>query len=279
MTGGGTEMAGLPSVRSWSWHAGKGSAIWQLVFPGEGVVAGLKRYPALRAASLFALDAASGTPLCEGFVPVVVQGGETPVGDGWMIGLESVCRGLVYCHGFQAGSPEHQGIWAVDPVAGRVVWGRPEAVFAANLDSSLLVYRNRMFAGFPEREYWLIDPSTGGVLEALGTGHDRPNLLRMTAADEESRQGIRLSGTALSPNGPVERIDAGTCTVEAGHRPSAMVSGAWCSTLRVRFGEQTLYEAEMAVSSPAPLFNNFLVRGHMLYYIRENEHLVGVELP
>lgn len=279
MTGSTTEGAGMPAVRSWSWHAGKGAAIWQLVFPGEGVVAGLKRIPTLRTASLFALDAASGTPFCEGFVPSVAQGSDVPVGDGWMIGLESVWGGLVYCHAFQPGSPEHQGLWAVDPQAGRVVWGRPEAVFAANLDASLLVYRNRMFAGFPEREYWLIDPSTGEVMEALGTDHDRPNLLRMTAADEETRQGIRLSETAPSPKGPVERIEVGSWTVEARHLASAKVSGAWCSMLRVVSGEQPLYEAEMAAASPAPLFNNFLVRGSMLYYIRENEYLVGVELP
>ncbi|NTU91236.1 MAG: hypothetical protein HGA60_04920 [Chlorobiaceae bacterium] len=264
-------------LRSWSWQGGTGSVIWQLMFPGEGLVAGLKRFPATRTSSIFCIDVPTGMTRCDAFVPAAGTGGEIPVGDGWMIGLETVWGGLLYCHSFQSGSPEHQGVWAVDPVGGKVVWGRPEAVFAANLGNSFLVYRTHLFAGFPEREYWLIDPMTGEVIESLGTGFDRPNLLRMSAVSEEERQGIVLSEVRPTAEGPVESIESGRYVAEARHTPSAL-TGTWSSGIRVIHGDCIVYEDVMSASSSAPLFNNFLVRGGMLYYIRENEELVGVTL-
>ncbi|NTV01709.1 MAG: hypothetical protein HGB04_02855 [Chlorobiaceae bacterium] len=263
--------------RSWSWHAGKGAVIWQLMFPEGGIVAGLKRDPAARTATLFCVEADTGLELCDDFVPMVAEGSDLPVGEGWMIGLETTHGGLLFCHAFQSGSPEHQGLWAVDLPAGRVVWGRPEAVFAANLGEALLVYRTRMFAGFPEREYWLIDPRNGEVLEALGTGHERPNLLRMSAAGEEARQGIALPETRMSADGPLELIEAGEVAAEGRHTPS-LLPGAWRSTVRASVAGLTVHEGTMAMASPAPLFNNFLIRGTTLYYIKENEELVGVKL-
>ncbi|NTU68019.1 MAG: hypothetical protein HGB02_03970 [Chlorobiaceae bacterium] len=265
-------------TRSWSWHAGKGAVIWQLMFPERGVVAGLKRSPATRTASLFCLEAPSGCAVCDDFTLMLAEGSELPVGEGWMIGLETTHGGLLFCHSFQPGSPEHQGLWAVDLAARRVVWGRPEAVFAANLGDALLVYRTRMFAGFPEREYWLIDPRNGDVVESLGTGHERPNFLRMSAESEESRQGIALPEARMSSDGPVEVVEVGVATVEGRHMPS-LLPGAWRSTVRAGVGGVTVHEGIMAAAAPAPLFNNFLVRDSVLYYIRENEELVGVMLP
>lgn len=268
---------GGSALRAWSWHAGQGSVIWQLMFPGSGLIAGLKRNPAARSASLFCVEASTGRTICDAFVPPVRPGEPMAVGDGWMIGLETVWGGLLYCHAFQQGSPEHQGIWAIDPVAGKVLWGRPEAVFAANLDSSFLVYRTRMFAGFPEREYWLVDPLTGEVMESLGTGFDRPNLLRMSAETEEARQGIVLSEARPAADGPVEYIESGRYTIEARHRPSNR-PGAWESSISVRSGAASMFAGIMAAAMPSPLFNNFLVQGGLLLYIRENDELVGVEL-
>ena len=262
---------------SWSWHAGKGELLWQLMFPEGGIVAGLKRNPASRTASLFCLEEGSGREICGSFVPKVAEGSEMPVGEGWMLGLETTHGALLFCHAFQTGSPEHQGLWAVDLPARRVAWGRPEAVFAANLGDALLVYRNRMFAGFPEREYWLIDPRNGEVLESLGTGHERPNLLRMSDPGEESRQGIALPEARMALDGPIEAIESGIATVEGRHAPS-MLPGAWRSTVTARVGGLTVHDGVMASASPAPLFNNFLVRGQKLYYFRENEELVAVTL-
>jgi hypothetical protein len=247
------------------------------MFPEEGLVAGLKRFPEARKASLFCLDATTGHAVTDDFVLMIAEGSDSPVGDGWMFGLETTHGGLLYCHAFQPGSPEHQGIWALDLSGRRVAWSRPEAVFAANLGTSLLVYRTRLFAGFPEREYWLVDPMTGEVLEALGTGHERPNLLRMSAVDEETRQGIILPEVRPSDAGPVEFIEAGPVRVEGLH-VSSLLPGEWRSAVRVRIGGQLVFEGSMSSASPGPLLNNFLIRGSTLYYIKENEELTGVLL-
>ncbi len=266
----------MSGASGWAWHAGSGAVVWQLMFPADGLVAGLKRRPSLREASLFCLDAATGEALCDDFVVTSGPDG-LPVGDGWMVGLEAAGEGLLFVHGFQEGSPEHQGIWAVDPSRGAIVWSRPEAVFAAYADDALLVYRNRMFAGFPEREYWLIDPRTGEVVESLGTGHERPNELRMHAPGEAERQGIRLAESRPSLAGPVESIESGALLVEGRHEPS-LLPGAWRSTLRAVVGGVVIHEGVMAASAPAPVCNNFLTRMGRLYYIKENEQLISVDL-
>jgi len=105
----------LSAEKLWSWHGGRGALVWQLMF-GDELVMGIKRFPQERKAMLFCLEASTGRVLCENFVLTAEGENElpVPVGDGWMIGFETVHGGLLFCHAFQPGSPEHQGIWAVD---------------------------------------------------------------------------------------------------------------------------------------------------------------------
>lgn len=261
--------------KRWSWHGGNGAMIWQLMFLESARVLGIKRFPAQRSASLFCLDPDTGAALCDDFVLKYEGQPDTPVGDGWMIGLETTHRELVFCHTFQPGSPEHSGLWAVDLSCRSVVWSRPELIFAANLGDSFLVYRTRVFAGFPEREYLLLDPLTGNDLEQIGTGHERPNLLRDTAESEESRQGILLPDLFQSDTDPVECIVFGALRVEGCHRMTGE-GGSWVSGLKVINGDNILYKDTMASGIPMPRFNNFLIRGQALYYIKNNEELISV---
>jgi hypothetical protein len=253
--------------------------IWQLMFPCEGLVAGLKRFPATRSASIFCIDASTGMTRCDAFVPSAGAGGEMPVGDGWMIGLETTRENLLFCHAYQPGSPEHQGIWAVDLPGGTVLWSRPDLVFAANLGERFLVYKTRVFAGFPERDYRLIDPRTGreideGVMEA-----ERANRLRQEAESEQERQGILLPVAGLDETGGyAEIIDFGEQRVTARHALRAGESAAWDSFLEISSTGIALYEDTMASSVPAPVFNNFLLRAGRLYYIREKGTLISVEV-
>lgn len=249
--------------------------IWQLMFLGSGNVLGIKRFPARRSASLFCLDSETGRNLCDDFVLAYGDHSDTPVGDGWMIGLETTHGELTFCHSYQQGSPEHLGIWAVDLPGRHVVWSRPDLVFAANLGDFFLAYRTSVFAGFPERDYRLVDPLTGCELEHIGTGHERPNQLRNQAESEESRQGILLPELLLSGPEPGERIVCGASRVESCHHMVAD-GGSWVSGLKILLEDRTLYEDTMATNAPMPLFNNFLIRGSALYYIKDNEELTSV---
>jgi hypothetical protein len=245
---------------------------------GGDTVMGIKRFPQERKASFFCLESSTGRLLCDDFVLTAGDESNALVGDGWMIGLETVRGGLLFCHAFQPGSPEHLGIWALDLPGSRVVWSRPDLAFTANLGDALLAYRSLLFAGFPERDYYLLDPMTGREIEHLGTDHERPNQLRDEAASEEERQGILLPDAAFDELGHVERISFGAASVTVRHRIEIVAEGipGWVATLSVAEGERLIHEAVMASGEPMPVFNSFLMKDGRLYYIKEREFLVSL---
>jgi len=262
----------------WSWHGGSGAMIWQLMFSGNDAVMGIKRFPRRRAATLFCLESSTGSVLCDNFVLTDGAEPDQPVGDGWMTGLETTHGELLLCHSYQPGSPEHQGIWAVDLAGNRIVWSRPDLVYAANLGDSLLTYRSRVFAGFPERDYWLIDPLSGHELDHPGMEHECPNRLRLMAESEQERQGILLPDSVFDESGQIEHIDCGVWRASAFHRMRPEKDGAvfWESFLTITAGDRLLYEDVMASSETMPVLNNFLIRKGRLYYIKEKESLISV---
>jgi hypothetical protein len=262
----------------WSWHGGSGALIWQLMFSTNDMVMGIKRLPRQRAATLFCLESSTGCVLCDNFVLTGGADADAPVGEGWMTGLETTLGELLFCHTYQPGSPEHQGIWAVDLKGNGIVWSRPDLVYAANLGDSLLAYRSRVFAGFPERDYWLIDPLSGRELDHPGMDHELSNRLRLMAESEQERQNIILPDPGFDESGQVEHIDCGTWRASAFHRMRTGKDGAvsWESFLTVTAGDHTLYEDMMATSETIPVFNNFLIRKGRLYYIKEKESLISV---
>jgi hypothetical protein len=273
---------------TWSYHAGEGAVIWQLMFTSAGHVIGQKRVPASRLSYLFCLSADNGKVLSDNYL--LMQGSEpdAAVGEGWLVGLETTFEELVLCHAFFPGTPEHQGLWAIDPAEEKVVWKRPELVFAANLGSSLLMYRNAVFAGFPERDYVLLDPRSGREIELPPLDHEAANRLRSSAEPEELRQGIVLPETAAlsqelmtaggGSRGASEVIVLDGLRVEAIHEISSS-SGLWRSEIRAYLGGETFWMDTMAEDARQPACNNFLVNGSSLYYIKSNEELVQVSLP
>ncbi|NTU57619.1 MAG: hypothetical protein HGB00_01650 [Chlorobiaceae bacterium] len=264
-------------TRQWSWDGGSGAMIWQLMFLDSGNVLGIKRIPSQRSASLFCLQSETGMALCDDFVLKNADQPDSPVGEGWMIGLETTHGELALCHSYQPGSPEHLGIWAVDLSAGHMVWSRPELTFAANLGSSLLAYRTRVFAGFPDREYSLVDSMTGVDIEHMGNGHERPNRLRDSAESEQARQGILLPELVRSGLEPVESVSCGAYRAEGYHRMN-VADGTWFSGLRIMMGELAVYDDVMASNAPMPLFNNILIKGSTLYYIKGDRELISVSM-
>jgi hypothetical protein len=266
-------------------------AIWQIMFTGSGVIVAQKRDAGRRQALFFAVDSRNGTLLMEDFQPFY-SADAGPAGEGWFTGLESTSEKLVFCHAYQQFSPEHLGIWAFNPVGGSVVWMRSDVVFSANLGGELLVYRPSVFAGFPERNFMLLDSLTGETLRELGEESHETALLRQKALPEEERQQLLLpvfAGNAGLPpelTGPdrtmlpqmalLEYIRLGSTDVIAVHEQGG-ADGVWNSSLRV-YRESLVYEESMQLDAPHPLLNNFLIRGDKLYYIKEKEELVSVAL-
>jgi hypothetical protein len=275
----------------WRYHAGPGAVIWQMMFTGSGCLAGQKRFPESRRLLLFSVDTPSGKVLADD-CRLIDPLSSMPVGDGWLTGFEAANEKLVFCHAYQADSPEHRGIWAFDPATGSVVWGRPDIVFAANLGHELLVYRPSVFAGFPERHFFLVDPSTGSVIRELGIDNPEINDLRQHTLTEEERQQVILpefageekrtelslpAGSVIAAQAPCEYLETGDVKVIALHEPGT-VPDTWNSALHIFNDGYKVYHETMAFASCRPVVNNFLIRGDKLYYIKEKEELVCVSL-
>jgi hypothetical protein len=275
----------------WRHHAGKDMVIWQMMFTGKGALVAQKRNTGERQALFFAIDAQTGKPLMNDFQPIFGSSG-LPAGEGWFTGLETTSDTLAYCHAYQQHSPEHIGLWAFDPGAGREVWARPDIVFSANLGNEFLVYRPVVFGGFPERFFMLLNPGSGEMIRELGEDNPEINMLRKGLKPEEERQEILLpevAGFAGFPallrgadaegfsGVPAEYIETGDVTVMAVHEKHGSQE-AWSSSLNVWIRDTQVYMDSMQLNERTASRNNFLIRGDKLYYIKEKEELVSVAL-
>jgi len=267
----------------WIHDCGEGAVVWRIVFTPSGTLVAEKRLSAERRSVFFSLDPLSGAVHTAGWRAVdPVQ--EALIGEGWFTGIETVHEHFVYIHSWQEASPEHRGIWAFDPVRVEVQWGRPDLVFSANTKGGLLVYRIALFAGLPERQYFLLDPLTGALIqrsaqspgEGLDIAAEEVYALQRGAETEESRQGVLLPEMVAGRGGEQERIQLGETVVEGLHGKKD--SGEWYSRVSIDEGGEARYRDSMEEHSPQPLWNNFLVRGGNLYYIRNKRELVCVPL-
>ncbi len=273
----------------WRYLAGPDGLIWQLMFTAKGDLVGQKRFPATRQARLFGIDISSGKAFSDDYLLLDDCNG-VPAGEGWFTGIETTTDDLVCCYAYRQHSPEHQGIWAVDLRRERVAWSRPELVFAANLQSELLVYRTSVFAGFPERHFLSIDPETGADIRQFGDDAHAVNQLRDEAMAEDLRQEIllpdfvtdavtseRLQAAGVPESARCECIQQGELLVAALHEPDGL-TGQWSSSLRVWRGGRLLYQDLMDSKVERPGFSNFLIRQGTLYYIAGKSQLVSVAL-
>ncbi len=279
-----------PLAVRWRYDAGRGAIVWQLMFTETGDLIGQKRFAAKRRALFFGIETATGRLFSDDFL--LMDKHSLPLGEGWFTGLETTRRELAYCYASQPLTPEHQGIWAVDFRAGRVVWSRSDIGFVAKLDDEFLVCQTSIFGGFPERQFWLVDPSSGVDISHSALDSAQANAIREKAVPEEVRQQIilpevvaddmveahrALQSVGISETCRCEYIVHGTVTVAALHE-QLQLTGLWRSSLKVWQSGCLLYADGMEESVDKPSLNNFLIHGDNLYYLREREELVCVAI-
>jgi hypothetical protein len=272
----------------WRYHAGHGALIWQLMFTRTGNLIGQKRFAGSRQALFFGIDTATGRVFCDDFL-LVDHIHPFSAAESWFTGLETTLGDLVYCHTYKSNSPEHQGIWAVDFKSGRVVWSRPDIVFAANLEDEFLVYKSVIFAGFPERHFLLIDPLTGADIRLLGLESLDVHAIRESVVQEEVRQQVTLPDfvmegmpgerAALRRVGIAETncecIVQGSLTVAALHEQGKLPD-VWDTVLKVWQNDRLVYTDYMEENVKKPGLNNFLIRSDKMYYLKGKEELISV---
>lgn len=274
----------------WRYLAGDDAMIWRLMFTRSGALVGQKRCLTQRRSLFFSIDDRSGQILFDDYLLLISEGG-APAGEGWFTGIETVSENYVYFHSYQESSPEHIGLWAADAATGRMVWFRGDIVYCITIDEGFLVYIPSVFAGFPERNYLIIDPLTGRELRRPGNDSGVINALRLEAVFEEERQEVTLpefavdgsvqcrmlrgAGVAAPEYAECLTVDNVTAAAIHERHPS---SGAWQSTLCIVHDGQLLYEDIIAGKRDAPAVNSFLLRNRGLYYIKEASELIVVDI-
>lgn len=276
--------------RRWMYSAGENSAVWQLMFTGNGRITGQKRNRKERRSLFFSIDELSGQVLFDDYL-LLDQATQQAIGESWFTGMETVSEQFVFLHAWQQNSPEHIGLWAIDPNTGSVEWARRDVVFCGMLDEGLLVYIPSVFAGFPERSYLIIDPLTGIELRRPDNDTGAINALRSAMRPETFRQNIILPDTVVEGSAEYglirerepyvsahcECIVSGPLVAAAFHEFDER-SGLWRSLLRIWWDMDICYEDILAERSERPAVSSFLLRTGVLYYIRNETELIALDV-
>ncbi len=258
----------------WFRSAPGGAVVWKIMFTGSGLVVTENRRQGERLATFSCFDGGTGEEVLGDFLP----GEATPGDDFGMTGLETVGETLFYVHAYRPDSPEHIGLWALDPSSAAVVWARADTAFVAHVPGGMLVYRPRSFAGFPERYYMILDELTGEVIDEPGSDVRRVEALRARTVAEEERQNVILPETVrdeAAPSGNLrESIRKGELLVTVEHRPASGGNG-FDAVLEARRGGALFHSDRLASGSDFPCMNYFLLHGVRVYYIRNMTELVS----
>ncbi|MCW8796038.1 MAG: DUF4905 domain-containing protein [Chlorobium sp.] len=282
-----TEKAG----RLWGFTPDNGALLWKIMFLEPDLVVCENRFTGEMAASFTCLSLRSGKEILRDFTLNTGDHATNP--EDRMTGLETTRGNLFYIHGYQSDSPEHAGLWAVDPLKGCVTWARPEVAFVAHLEEGMLVYSAGSFAGFPERNYMLLDALRGEVIEVIGQDARRANALRAEAQDDAEMQNVLLprsdqeremaignddsSNAGRSGSIVREYIEHHGILVSVSHEKSKRGKG-FDAGIRAFCDGKLLYQDTLAEGTVVPCMNYFLLRGVTLYYIRNMNELIAVHL-
>jgi Domain of unknown function (DUF4905)/PQQ-like domain len=262
-----------------SWEFTTTGNIWLLHPSSRGRLVGEERDAEKKCATFFCVDLTTGTPLWK----------DKTFGDRWWTGIEGVCHGVVFLHGYAVPDmPEHKGITAADEETGEVLWQdeRVAYIVAAGraVYGSRTVPAGRLITEFEGRTGGVIREFAGDEAGAMSLprGGDEitdvvlPSLLREGEAAELFR-----TACGAAPSGPVDYIVDGGVTIFAYYqRVSVQGRPSWTSYLAVvdrasgRLRLNTVLDD--AVTSPGT--DALLVRDATLYFVRRRRTLTAIAL-
>ncbi len=265
--------------QQWAYSSGSDVVLWKMMFLEPGLIVCENRLRESSRTFFACLSERSGQEILTDF-------SLDEDGDGSrMTGLETTQDNLFYLHGYYDNSPEHLGLWAVDPCKAEVLWARRRVTCVGNLASSMLAYTLDSFAGFPKRNFMLLDYRSGEVLDELQDDAQKINTLRQQVLSDETLQHVFLPRMAESPvslpgetgEGPREYIEHGDVTIIVRHEQAKKGKG-WNAVLSVWNQGSKWYEDELAAGTAFPCVNYFLLRGVTLYYVKNMNQLISLRL-
>jgi hypothetical protein len=106
--------------------------------------------------------------------------------DKFWVGVEAVRDDIIFFHKFaKPDMPKHRGIFAFNMIKKEFIWQNPELIFLFILDEKLYAYKEK----FEGRDYYAINPSTGEIIEDVGSNYELINKLRDESFKEEANKG------------------------------------------------------------------------------------------
>lgn len=106
--------------------------------------------------------------------------------DKFWVGVEAVQNDIIFFHKFaKPDMPKHRGIFAYDLTKEVFLWQNPEFIFLFLLHNKLYTYKEK----FEGRNYYAINPSTGEMIEDVGSNYELINRLRDESIKEEKNKG------------------------------------------------------------------------------------------
>jgi hypothetical protein len=245
--------------------------------PG-GKLVGEERDVDKKRVSFFCLSLSLGTPLWKG----------QDFGEPWWIGIDAVYRDVLVLHRFTSPDlPEPRGITVADLESGRVLWENPDYVFVGVLQGNLVA---RLSARGSQR-FALVNRLSGHE-EEKGEAVVGPPPAEREAWEEEWVFPVELPRgdplqDVVSKAGAVDEVPLSSIAV--GH---LIVVGYHVRTADSR--SEPFYRSRIALVDSntgrinqeitldekvqRPMPDTFLVRGNVLYCIREHRTLAAIPL-
>lgn len=266
----------------WRYSPSGDALLWKIMFLEPDILVCENRLQEISKTFFTCISIRSGKEILKNFS--LDEQIDRVTGEGRINGLETTRGNFFYIYGYQDNSPEHRGIWAVDPLKKEIVWARPEAAFVANLQDSMLVYTAGSFAGFPERSYSLLDVKDGKVIETIGEDAEKANGLRRESLSDEELQNVVLPvmqapGTLFpgqSKEELGEYIEHDGLLITVIHAPPGKEGRGFDATIRGYCNGIKVYEDVLAKGTAVPCVNYFLLRNVTLYYIKDMNELISV---
>jgi Domain of unknown function (DUF4905) len=150
--------------------------IWRIIPTDNGKLIIEERETEKKLAYFHCLELESGKKILSNFQPE----------DKFWIGIEAVRGDTIFFHKFaKPDMPKHRGIFAFDLRKKNFTWQNPELIFLFILDEKLYTYKEK----FEGRDYYAINPSTGEIVEDVGSNYEMINRLRDESNKEEESKG------------------------------------------------------------------------------------------
>ena len=150
--------------------------IWRIIPTDNGKLIIEERETEKKLAYFHCLELDSGKKILSNF----------QLDDKFWVGVEAVQDNIIFFHKFaKPDMPKHRGIFAYDLTKKEFLWQNPELIFLFLLHNKLYTYKEK----FEGRDYYAINPSTGEMIEDVGSNYELINKLRDESIKEEANKG------------------------------------------------------------------------------------------